>query len=143
MRKVKAEPNPSTSARRKCEAPRTRTRLFGDDGAGLLVCCEGGLLAAIGKPLVFMSELRRPGDRSRRCSDAPVLVRLGGSRHRRVPGGARARTSGLGLRGQAQLITTAARFSLMMLLKIADGKIIEKRAHFDRVDIRRQLEGHA
>lgn len=31
------------------------------------------------------------------------------------------------------------RFSLLMLLKIADGKIIEKRAHFDRVDIRRQL----
>lgn len=31
------------------------------------------------------------------------------------------------------------RFSLFMLLKIADGKIIEKRAHFDRVDIRRQL----
>ncbi|WP_321847146.1 MULTISPECIES: ester cyclase [Paraburkholderia] len=30
-------------------------------------------------------------------------------------------------------------FSLMMLLKVADGKIIEKRAHFDRFDIRRQL----
>jgi predicted ester cyclase len=31
------------------------------------------------------------------------------------------------------------RLSLMMLLKIADGKIIEKRAHFDRMDIHRQL----
>lgn len=31
------------------------------------------------------------------------------------------------------------RFSLMMLLTIADGKIIEKRAHFDRMDIRKQL----
>lgn len=31
------------------------------------------------------------------------------------------------------------RFSLMMLLTIADGKIIEKRAHFDAADIRRQL----
>lgn len=33
------------------------------------------------------------------------------------------------------------RFSLLMLLKIADGKIIEKRAHFDRMDIHRQLAG--
>lgn len=33
------------------------------------------------------------------------------------------------------------RFSLMMLLTIADGKIIEKRAHFDRMDVHRQLEG--
>lgn len=33
------------------------------------------------------------------------------------------------------------RFSLMMLLTIADGKIIEKRAHFDRKDIHRQLTG--
>lgn len=31
------------------------------------------------------------------------------------------------------------RFSLLMLLTIADGKIIEKRAHFDRKDIHRQL----
>lgn len=31
------------------------------------------------------------------------------------------------------------RFSLMMLLTIADGKIIEKRAHYDRQDIIRQL----
>jgi steroid delta-isomerase-like uncharacterized protein len=31
------------------------------------------------------------------------------------------------------------RFSLLMLLTIADGKIIEKRAHFDTGDIRRQL----
>lgn len=31
------------------------------------------------------------------------------------------------------------RFSLMMLLTIAEGKIIEKRAHFDRMDIHRQL----
>lgn len=31
------------------------------------------------------------------------------------------------------------RFSLMMLLRIADGKIIEKRAHFDVRDILRQL----
>ena len=31
------------------------------------------------------------------------------------------------------------RFSLMMLLKIQDGKIIEKRAHFDKADILRQL----
>jgi len=31
------------------------------------------------------------------------------------------------------------RFSLMMLLTLADGKIIEKRAHFDREDIRKQL----
>lgn len=30
-------------------------------------------------------------------------------------------------------------FSLMMLLTISDGKIIEKRAHFDRMDVRRQL----
>ncbi|MGF9977091.1 ester cyclase [Viridibacillus arvi] len=29
--------------------------------------------------------------------------------------------------------------SLMMLLRIADGKIIEKRAHFDRYDILQQL----
>jgi predicted ester cyclase len=34
-------------------------------------------------------------------------------------------------------------FSLMMLLRVADGKIIEKRAHFDRADIRRQLTGAA
>lgn len=33
------------------------------------------------------------------------------------------------------------RFSLLMLLKVADGKIIEKRAHFDRKDIHRQLVG--
>lgn len=33
------------------------------------------------------------------------------------------------------------RFSLLMLLKIKDGKIIEKRAHFDRADIHRQLAG--
>lgn len=32
-----------------------------------------------------------------------------------------------------------AHFSLMMLLTIADGKIIEKRAHFDRMDILEQL----
>lgn len=31
------------------------------------------------------------------------------------------------------------RFSLFMLLKIQDGKIIEKRAHFDRADIKAQL----
>jgi predicted ester cyclase len=31
------------------------------------------------------------------------------------------------------------RFSLLMLLTIADGKIIEKRAHFDHKDIHRQL----
>ncbi|WP_434137016.1 ester cyclase (plasmid) [Pseudomonas luteola] len=31
------------------------------------------------------------------------------------------------------------RMSLMMLLRIADGKIIEKRAHFDNADIKRQL----
>lgn len=31
------------------------------------------------------------------------------------------------------------RFSLMMLLIIADGKISEKRAHFDRLDINQQL----
>lgn len=31
------------------------------------------------------------------------------------------------------------RFSLMMLLKIQDRKIIEKRAHFDKADILRQL----
>lgn len=31
------------------------------------------------------------------------------------------------------------RFSLLMLLRIADGKIIEKRAHFDVSDILRQL----
>lgn len=34
------------------------------------------------------------------------------------------------------------RFSLMMLLRVAGGKIIEKRAHFDRLDIHRQLAGH-
>ena len=33
------------------------------------------------------------------------------------------------------------RFSLLMLLTFADGKIIEKRAHFDRMDIHRQLAG--
>ncbi|MGD7071480.1 ester cyclase [Ralstonia pseudosolanacearum] len=33
------------------------------------------------------------------------------------------------------------RFSLLMLLTISDGKIIEKRAHFDRMDIHRQLSG--
>lgn len=33
------------------------------------------------------------------------------------------------------------RFSLLMLLTIADGKIIEKRAHFDRKDIHHQLTG--
>lgn len=31
------------------------------------------------------------------------------------------------------------RTSLMMLLRIADGKIIEKRAHFDRYDVLQQL----
>ena len=31
------------------------------------------------------------------------------------------------------------RFSLLMLLTMRDGKIIEKRAHFDRLDIRNQL----
>lgn len=31
------------------------------------------------------------------------------------------------------------RFSLLMLLTFDDGKIIEKRAHFDRMDIHRQL----
>jgi predicted ester cyclase len=31
------------------------------------------------------------------------------------------------------------RFSLLMLLRVVDGKIIEKRAHFDRSDIHRQL----
>lgn len=35
------------------------------------------------------------------------------------------------------------RFSLLMLLTIAEGKIIEKRAHFDRSDIRRQLTGES
>ena len=35
------------------------------------------------------------------------------------------------------------RFSLLMLLKIANGKIIEKRAHFDRMDIHRQLVGES
>lgn len=35
------------------------------------------------------------------------------------------------------------RFSLLMLLKITDGKIVEKRAHFDRMDIHRQLVGNA
>jgi predicted ester cyclase len=38
---------------------------------------------------------------------------------------------------------TRVRFSLMMLLAIADGKIIEKRAHFDRMDIRKQLSAKA
>ena len=33
----------------------------------------------------------------------------------------------------------AIRISLMMLLTIKDGKIIEKRAHFDMGDVRRQL----
>lgn len=32
------------------------------------------------------------------------------------------------------------RFSLMMQLKIKDGKIIEKRAHFNEVDIMKQLQ---
>jgi predicted ester cyclase len=31
------------------------------------------------------------------------------------------------------------RFSLLMLLTLKDGKIIEKRAHLDRLDIRNQL----
>lgn len=31
------------------------------------------------------------------------------------------------------------RFSLMMLLKIKDGKIVEKRAHFDHKDVDSQL----
>ncbi|WP_050184434.1 ester cyclase [Domibacillus robiginosus] len=31
------------------------------------------------------------------------------------------------------------RMSLMMLLRIADGKIIEKRAHYDKYDILRQI----
>lgn len=35
------------------------------------------------------------------------------------------------------------RFSLMMLLTIADGKIIEKRAHYDRQDIIRQLSARS
>ena len=35
------------------------------------------------------------------------------------------------------------RFSLLMLLTIADGKIIEKRAHFDRMDIHRQLTSNS
>lgn len=35
------------------------------------------------------------------------------------------------------------RFSLLMLLTISDGKIIEKRAHFDRNDIHRQLAGES
>ncbi|KQW64951.1 ester cyclase [Variovorax sp. Root411] len=35
------------------------------------------------------------------------------------------------------------KFSLMMLLKIAEDKIIEKRAHFDVMDIRRQLTGES
>ncbi|WP_328516801.1 ester cyclase [Ralstonia pseudosolanacearum] len=33
------------------------------------------------------------------------------------------------------------RFSLLMLLTISEGKIIEKRAHFDRMDIHLQLSG--
>jgi steroid delta-isomerase-like uncharacterized protein len=33
------------------------------------------------------------------------------------------------------------RFSLMMLLKVAAGKIIEKRAHFDAKDVESQLVG--
>ncbi|MFC4425268.1 ester cyclase [Deinococcus navajonensis] len=33
------------------------------------------------------------------------------------------------------------RFSLMMLLRLLDGKIVEKRAHFDRHDIRQQVVG--
>lgn len=33
------------------------------------------------------------------------------------------------------------RFSLMMLMTIKDGKIIEKRAHFDHSDVTRQLQG--
>lgn len=37
-------------------------------------------------------------------------------------------------------IGNQVRFSLMMLLKVQDGKIIEKRAHFDKADILRQLE---
>ncbi|MDN3523008.1 ester cyclase [Halomonas ramblicola] len=35
------------------------------------------------------------------------------------------------------------RFSLLMLLTLSDGKIIEKRAHFDRLDIHRQLASEA
>lgn len=31
------------------------------------------------------------------------------------------------------------RFSLLMLLKIKDGKIIEKRAHFDHADVKAQV----
>lgn len=31
------------------------------------------------------------------------------------------------------------RFSLMMLLKVKDGKIVEKRAHFDQKDVDAQL----
>ena len=34
----------------------------------------------------------------------------------------------------------SCRLSLMMLLTIRDGKIVEKRAHFDAADTRRQLE---
>jgi predicted ester cyclase len=33
------------------------------------------------------------------------------------------------------------RFSLLMLLKIVDGKIIEERSHFDRMDAQHQLAG--
>ena len=33
------------------------------------------------------------------------------------------------------------RFSLMMLLTIKDGKIIEKRAHFNEADVMKQLQG--
>lgn len=35
----------------------------------------------------------------------------------------------------------AVRFSLMMLITIKDGKIIEKRAHFDHADVNHQLQG--
>ena len=35
------------------------------------------------------------------------------------------------------------RTSFVMLLRLADGKIIEKRAHYDRSDIRRQLLGES
>ncbi len=35
------------------------------------------------------------------------------------------------------------RTSFMMLLRIADGKIVEKRAHYDRMDTRRQMLGEA
>lgn len=35
------------------------------------------------------------------------------------------------------------RLSMLMLLTVSDGKIIEKRAHFDRQDVHRQLAGES